>query len=169
MKTWTLQEKNKVEHDLWVYQKRYEDYKKRNFTWKQTKNIVAAIRSKKKTLALLEERKASVKKLAKEVEAFFGVSIWHKSENLSPKVVLAKSVFYKMGLESGHVCSSLAWYTGCCLTHPSRQRKTFQKSFDVNTDNKKAWVNFRSWKKLNDDTTKMDSLNSGLSNRGEGE
>lgn len=153
MRTYSLLEKQVVQKALHTYNKRYEDYKKDGKTWEETLKITRAIRSKKKTLALLEEREKEVIDLAKKVEEFVGRRIFHRSSSNEAKCILAKNLFYKMGLELSIKGSSLAWYTGCEKKHPERQRRSFQRTFSSNKTNKETWVRFKTWYKNYDDNT----------------
>lgn len=155
MRTWSLLTKNEAQKQLHVYNKRYEEYKKDGKTWKETLKITAAIRSKKKTLALLDEREQIVTALANKVEEFIGVKIFRKSSSNEPKCVLAKNLFYKKGLEIGLKGSDLAWYTGCEKSHPERQRRHFQRSFSHVKRNKDMWEEFKLWYKLENHDTKQ--------------
>ncbi len=96
----------------------------------------------------IDMRVKKIAKLKKAVVDFTGQDISnHVGHKVCPKVKIAKSIYYKFGLENGLLGTLLSEHIGSEVRQPSTYRRRFTKSFATTPENKVIWLQFKDFYK----------------------
>ena len=133
---------------IWIYKERRKGYVN-NYKGKipvsktyRYKLFTIRISQWTKEIKRLDVRKNKINKILNAVNYFFCVNV--ESRSTKPEVVLARRIYFKIGLESGICGTHLARHIG--RKHydiASYNRNKLIQSFKTNPENKKAFHNFK--------------------------
>lgn len=142
--------RNQYKMKIWEYKKRRKEYRKSYkgeipiYKTKRYILLTRRISQWTKEIKRLEIRKRKINKLVKKVNTYFQVDI--KSKSTKKEVVLARMIYFKIGLESGICGTHLARHIGRKSSDiASYNRRKLTKSFIDNPENKSAFYNFKLW------------------------
>jgi hypothetical protein len=154
-------EKKALYRTLDTYQKRKVDYEKRriaiiskygkvryNKMITNATNKIEKIINRMNTITLTRNKLIA---LDNAIAMFTGTSVRSTNTNSSPyrdaKLLVAKSIFYKYGLENGMTAIILQDHIGSIKAQgqAAKYRREFTKSFETNSENKQLWLNFKKY------------------------
>jgi len=146
IRKWDSRNKNSLQQRIANYTKRRIEGKQKG---KKTGKLSVKIYDLKRSLCNLEQNEAKVKEIAALVEEFTGLDVKGQHSNRKHSYVLAKNLFYKIGVETGKTITTyLIAYTGDKNWRiPARQRMRFTKSFVKNKKNLETWNRFKQFMK----------------------
>jgi hypothetical protein len=145
--------KSEYRHLIEVYEGRREELEKKLKETTQSfidrrRRMSVKIKVWKRAIRRIEQREKKVRDLAQHVREFTGVGVRHSFPSVGRKVVEARGLFYKYGLESGLRAKDLAAYTGCKgVGTPSRCRRTFTRNMVNSPKLRDLWERFNIYMK----------------------
>jgi len=130
---------------VWIYKKRREEARSKKVLG-ATKYLTRKINQWIKVIRRIDKRNETLGDIAKQVDAFFGVSIKSKCMNVSHK--LARKVYYKYSIEKGIQGAKVSRAIGRVDPFSAiKSRRLFTKSFIVSDYNKDQYHNFLNYMK----------------------
>lgn len=137
---------------IWMYKQR-RAYYKLNYTGDEPysntygyKKLSMKISQWTKEIKRLDKRNEKIKRLLKSVNNYFDVDI--KIKSAQKEVILAKKIYFKIGIESGICGTHLSRYLGkTYINEATYNRRTLTESFKTNPENKKAFHDFKNYLK----------------------
>lgn len=154
-----IKKRNKYYKWAWMYEKRREDLRVKlglQYNLPPTKAVAhlpeykkrAAIFTKKikqwkYSLRQIDKRRDSIVFLEKSVKLFTGSSV-RGNAKVVQGAKLAKSIYYKFGIENGLRGKDLMEHIGGKRElQPMEYRRSFTQSFHTNPENKELWLRFK--------------------------
>lgn len=134
------------QRSIWKYEKRREQIRKRYGGYRKkgyaqaVKKIRRRLNSYRKQIKSIDARNKKIKELVDKINNFFEVNIKSKQKTLL--LSLARSCYYKYGMEHGVDGSFLSVHIGRSRITAHKQRTRFTRSFKTNKKNKEQYHNF---------------------------
>jgi hypothetical protein len=145
--------KNEYRHLIDIYEQRRADVEKQLKEATQAyierrRRMSLKIKVWKRAIRRIEHREKRVRDLANSVRDFTGIGVRYSFPSVGRKMVEARGLFYKYGLESGLRAKDLAAYTGCKgVGTPSRCRRTFTRNMVSSPKLRDLWDRFKIYMK----------------------
>lgn len=145
--------KSEYKHLIDTYEQRRKELEKQlkevteTYT-KRRRRMSVKIKVWKRAVRRIEHREKRVRDLAGHVREFTGIAVRYSFPAAGRKVLEARGLFYKYGLESGLRAKDLAAYTGCKgIGTPSRCRRTFTRNMVNSPKLRDLWDRFNIYMK----------------------
>lgn len=145
--------KNEYRHLIDIYEKRRSELEQQlkeatKVYIDRRRKMSVKIKVWKRAIRRIEYREERVRNLALSVREFTGIGVRYSFPSVGRKVVEARGLFYKYGLESGLRAKDLAAYTGCKgVGTPSRCRRTFTRNMVNSPKLRDLWDRFKIYMK----------------------
>lgn len=143
---------------IWMYKKRRDELRKQfgitvvhngHKKWsdeykEKSKNLTRKIGTWTRQIKRIDDLTEKLHKIEMAVIHFTGQQISGQvGQKVTSSVKLAKSIYYKFGLENGIEGTILCGKIGSHEKQPSIYRTRFTKSFQTNPKNKEIWLQFK--------------------------
>lgn len=156
MKLYRNSDKNKLQHNIWIYKQRRENIRKRYGVingmlapeaYKHSVfNINRKIRSWQHMIRDIDKNNNKLIAVANYLALFCGANVKNSVKNTSPQYRVAKAIYAKYMLENGMSATLVAEYMGFSRGDSvARLRMSFTESFKTDAENRELYYRFKNY------------------------